>query len=341
MVGLTVELIADGGVRLTTSEGRSGMAAMSAALDWVAAANEDHAPVRLTGAVAAPSALPVAAQVRAAAQHLDEIPTAPAPWPHGRSSLQTAAADGHVAALADLLARGADPDTGRWGSTPYRLAMQRGQVEALRVLRDAGARRPRGLDAPNLLPGAVVLRAYPPAYVTWVSAALLALAVVALVARQWAVAPLFAGLALVVWLVTERLLVTSKVAVDGPLVARRRVTKWQGPVDVRRLDGLGYAPPANVRTPALWVLAQRDHGDRPDTFTKRAFTAEQLAALGRDSAARVVALFAQRGFLTPGIERYFATHVERRPDLVVGPHAEQRIPWPEPSAHDADRQRAE
>jgi hypothetical protein len=328
MAGLTVELIADGGIRLTTPDGRTGMATVAAALDWVAAANGDGAPVRLAGAVTAPAASEVAAQVRGAAPRLEERLSTPDAWPHGRSSLQTAAADGHVAALTDLLARGADPNARRGATTPYRLAMHHGQFNAMRVLRDAGARIPRGLGPPPAMPGAVVTRSYAPGYVRWLALVLLAVAAVALVARQWLPAAIIAVVAVALWAAVDLILANTRVAVDGPLVARRRGRGWQGPADLDRLDGLGYAPAANVRTPAMWALAHRGDGRRPNVWTKRAFSDEQLAALDATGPVRIVPLVANRGFLSPGIERYLAANVDRS-RVVIGSEAARRIPWPD------------
>ena len=55
--------------------------------------------------------------------------------------------------------------------------MQRGHTDVLVALRDAGARGPRGLAPPAVLPDAVVLRAYSPRWIWWLLVPFLALAV--------------------------------------------------------------------------------------------------------------------------------------------------------------------
>ncbi|MET0966977.1 MAG: ankyrin repeat domain-containing protein, partial [Nakamurella sp.] len=159
---LLVEVFADGGIRVTTPAGGNGLASLAATRDWVAEAGRADVAVHLRGAVDAPLAAPVAAAVRRLAPSLDETPSRPAAWPNGRSSIQTAASNGLIEQVTDLLDRGISPNGGRWGRTPYRLAMQRGHTDVMVALRDAGAAIPRGLAPPERLPQAVVLRAYLP-----------------------------------------------------------------------------------------------------------------------------------------------------------------------------------
>jgi hypothetical protein len=117
-----VEVHPDGGIRLTTPSGQQGLASLRTTRDWIAQANRADAPVRLCGSLGASSAVPVVDEVRRLATSLEEQQTDPAPWAHRHSSVQTAAFSGLTEQLSDLLDRGASPNIGRWGSTPYRLA---------------------------------------------------------------------------------------------------------------------------------------------------------------------------------------------------------------------------
>ena len=116
----------------------------------------------------------------------------------------------------------------------------------------------------------------------------------------------------------------TRCAFDGPRIARRRGRRWQGPIDLRTLDALGYTPPGTVRMPVLWVLGQRQAGDRPDVYAKSAFDAEQRAAIAAIEGLRFVPLYAARGFLSPGFERLLARYVDRA-NVIVGPIAEERV----------------
>lgn len=179
-VPLVVEVLADGGIRLTNLDGATGLASLRSTLDWIAEANRAGAPVRLRGDLTAPAAAAVAEEVRRLASSLDEELSEPAPWPKRYSSLQTAAYNGLTDQVADLLDRGISPDVGRGRTSPHRLAMQHGHAEVLAALRDAGARLPRGLAAPAVLPDAVVLRAYSPPWIWWLLVPFVALAALAM-----------------------------------------------------------------------------------------------------------------------------------------------------------------
>lgn len=320
---LVVEVLADGGIRLTTLAGTTGVASLPATRDWIAEANRTGVPVRLRGDLASAPATVVAAEVRRLAASLDEEASAPAPWPRGYSSIQTAAANGHVQQVADLLERGISPNVGRGARTPYRLAMQRGHADVLVVLRDAGARRPR-LEPPPTLPGAVVHRAYAPRWLWWMFVPFAALVVLAVADGAYAVAPAFVMIPFVGIGAVHVVLGNTACAVDGPRVARRRLRRWQGPVDLRTLDALGLTPPGTVRMPVLWMLGQRDAGDRPNVYAKSAFDTAQRAALAEIPGLRFVPIYAARGFMSPGFERLLAQHVDRS-TTIVGHLAEERV----------------
>jgi ankyrin repeat protein len=326
LTSVVVEVLADGGIRLTNLAGATGLASLRAARDWIAEANRAGAPVHLRGDVTAPSAIPVAEEVRRLASSLDEQPSTPAPWPKRYSSFQTAAYNGLTEQVNDLLDRGSSPNVGRGGRSPYRLAMQHGHFEVVAALRDAGARRPRGLAAPAALPNAVVLRAYSPRWIWWLLVPFVALAVVAMADGAYAVAPGFVIIPLVAIGAVHLVLGNTKCAFDGPYVARRRGRRWQGPIDLRALDALGFTPPGTVRMPVLWMLGQREAGDKPNVYARSAFDQEERAAIAAIDGLRFVPLYAARGFLSPGFERLLARHVGRA-NVVVGHLAEERV-WP-------------
>jgi hypothetical protein len=321
-----VEVHPDGGIRLTTPSGEQGLASLQTTRDWIAEANRAGAPVRLCGSLGASSAAPVLDEVRRLATSLEEQQTDPAPWAMGHTSVQTAAFNGLTEQLSDLLDRGASPNIGRWRSTPYRLAMQRGHTEALVALGDAGARVPRGLEPPAALPNGVVLRAYAPRFLWWITVPFVVLAAAVAVAGAPAIAPALVLVPLIAVGAVHVLLGNTKCAFDGPYVARRRGRGWQGPVVLRELDALGVSPPGPVRSPIIWVLGQRQAGDAPNVYSRRTFNREQLAALERTPGLRFVPIYAARGFLSPGFERLLARHVDRA-SVIVGDFAEERV-WP-------------
>lgn len=323
---LVVDVLADGGVRLTTLSGATGLASLRVTRDWIAEANRADAVVRLRGDLTARPAIAVATEVRRLAASLDETRTRPAPWPKGRASIQVAAAGGLTEQVIDLLDRGASPTAGHGARTPYRLAMQRGHAAVLVALRNAGATPPRGLAPPAALPDAVVFRAYTPGWVWWLLVPFLALAAGAIADGAYALAPGFVIILLVGIGAVHAVLGNTRCAVDGPYVARRRGRRWQGPIDLRALDALGFTPPGTVRMPVLWMLGQRDAGDRPDVYAKSAFDAQQRAAIAAIAGLRFVPLYAARGFLSPGFERLLERHVDRE-NVIVGRTAGERV-WP-------------
>lgn len=323
---LVVEVLADGGIRLTNLAGATGLASLQATRDWIAEANRAGVPVHLRGTVTAPPAVPVVDEVRRLASSLDEEPSDPAPWPKRYSSIQTAAYNGLVEQATDLLDRGISPNVGRGATSPYRLAMQHGHTDVVVALRDAGARVPRGLAAPAALPDAVVLRAYAPRWIWWLLVPFVAVAAVAVADGVYVLALGFVLLPLLGIGAVDLMLGNTRCAFDGPAVARRRGRRWQGPIDLRTLDALGFTPPGTVRMPVLWVLGQREAGDKPDVYAKSAFDKEQRAAIAAFDGLRFVPLYAARGFLSPGFERLLARHVDRA-EVIVGAIAEQRV-WP-------------
>jgi hypothetical protein len=238
--------------------------------------------------------------------------------------MQTAAFNGRPDEVVDLLDRGVSPNEGRGARTPYRIAMQHGHTDVMVVLRDAGATVPRGLAAPAVLPGAVVLRAYSPRWIWWMLVPFLALAAWAIVDGAYAVAPGFVIIPLIGIGSVHLVLGNTRCAIDGPRVARRRGLHWQGPIDLRRLDALGFTPPGTVRMPILWELGQREAGDRPNVYAKSAFDERQLAAIAAIGGVRFVPLYAARGFLSPGFEQLLARYVDGA-NVIVGPIAAERL----------------
>ena len=199
--------------------------------------------------------------------------------------------------------------------------MQRGAPDVMVALRTAGATVPSGLAPPAVLPDAVVLRAYPPPWIWWLVVPFLALAAGALFSHAYAVVPVFVLLrssasARFTWCSATR-----ECAFDGPRVARRRGRNWQGPIDVRTLNAVGYTPPGTVRMPVLWVLGQREAGDWPDVYAKSAFDHDQQAAI---DGLRFVPLPAARGFLSPGFERLLVHHLDPA-KVILGPIAAERL----------------
>jgi hypothetical protein len=323
---LVVEVLTDGGIRLTTLDGATGLASLRATRDWIAEAQRAGAPVHLRGDLTAAPVRPVVDEVRRLAPALEEQPSAPTSWPQGHSSLQTAAWNGLTEQTSDLLDRGTSPNVGRGAKTPYRLAMQHGHVDVLAALLAAGAAVPRGLQPPADLPGAVVLRAYPARWVWWTSVPFLVLAVLAALGGEPGIAPIFLLLPIVMIGSIHLILGNTRCAIDGPQVARRRGWRWQGPIDLRTLDALGRTPQGTPRMPVLWELGQREAGDKPNVYARSAFSKEQLATLKQLDGLRFVPLFAKGGFLSPGFERLLAQHVDPS-KVIVGHLAKERV-WP-------------
>jgi hypothetical protein len=141
-----------------------------------------------------------------------------------------------------------------------------------------------------------------------------------------ALAPAFLIIPLVGIGAVHLVLANTRCAFDGPYVARRRGRRWQGPVDLRALDALGLTPPGTVRMPVLWMLGQRQAGDKPNVYAKSAFDKEQLVTIATIDGLRFVPLYAARGFLSPGFEHLLARHVDPA-KVVVGPIARERV-WP-------------
>lgn len=324
---LVNEVHADGGIRLTNRSGATGLASLDVTREWIAEAHRGGAPVQLRGALTAPDATAVVDEVRRLAPGVDEAPSTPAPWADGYSSLQAAARNGLTDQVVDLLARGAAPTVGRGRHTPYRLAMQHGHAPVVAALLAAGAPIARGLEPPSALPDSVVLRAYPPAWIWWLLAPFVALSVLAAVDGVYALVPFFLALPLLGIGFTHLVLGNTKCAFDGPLVARRRGRGWQGPIDVRTLDAVGYAPPGGPRAPVLWFLGQRTDGDKPNLYSRRAFAKAQDQELRAIDGLRFVPLFAGRGFLSPGIQQLLVRHVDPS-TVIVGPAARPLL-WPD------------
>ena len=70
-------------------------------------------------------------------------------------------------------------------------------------------------------------------------------------------------------------------------VSVRQNLRWQGPIDLRRLVGLGYVPWRGTRFPASWTLVQREAGQTYRWTRFQAIEGEMVrAAAGRHDAAR-------------------------------------------------------
>jgi hypothetical protein len=177
-----------------------------------------------------------------------------------------------------------------------------------------------------VLPTAVVLRAYSPGWIWWLLVPFVALAAVATADGAYALAPGFVVIPMVGIGAVHLVLGNTKCAFDGPYVARRRGRRWQGPIDLRTLDALGFTPPGTVRMPVLWMLGQREAGDKPNVYAESAFEKEHRSEIAEIAGLRFVPLYAARGFLSPGFEGLLARHVDRA-KVIVGHVAEERV-WP-------------
>jgi hypothetical protein len=260
-----------------------GLATLAAARAAILDANRRGVPVDITGAIDTAPAAPVVDELRRGATALGITASEPQPWPHAWSSVQFAAERGLVSELEDLLARGA-PIQPRRGPTPYRLAMSRGHVPALVVLRSAGAARPRGTAPPPDLPDAVVLRSYLPSWSWWIIVATAVIGLIGIVAsRHWVFLVVAVGGALMVG-VGNLAAGAARVAIDGPRLAVCPFVRWHGPVDLRTVTTVDYRPAISSRMTARWRLVGAD-GPVPD-------------------------IVAGHDFMTPGFERHLSSWLD-------------------------------
>jgi hypothetical protein len=312
-MNLAVDLLDDGGIRVTAPGSSPGLASLRMALDWIGVAADRGWTITIRGGASSP----VGAALRDAAAARDvtvnPAPDSPSPWPRGWSSLQMAASSGLTEQVQDLVARGASMSSRRRDETPYRLAMRHGHVDTLVALRDAGAAPPPGSRPPAELPDAVVLRNYMPAFIWWVAIAVGALGLVLAIAlQQWpflVVAASGAAAIVVGNLVVGR----TRIAVDGPRLCVRQVRSWQGPIDLRELVALGFWKATSTRMSSRWWFVQTKAGPAFGRAAHGGFDPALLAELRSRDDLQVLTIYSGRGFLSPGLERHIGRHVAGTP----------------------------
>jgi hypothetical protein len=277
--------------------------------DWLDAAVSHHHAVTISGAVAAPIHAGLLASAGERPLDVTVAADTPAPWPNSWTSLQTAANSGLAEQAADLLRRGAVPTPRRGPRSPARLAMHHGHVTTLAALRDGGADLPPGSRPPAGLPAAVVLRNYLPGYAWWAAAACAALGLgLAVALWQWPFLIVAAAGVLAV-VVANLVIGRTRLAVDGSRLAVRQMVRWQGPLDLTGLAGLGYAPATSRRMSGRWRLVQSDAGTSYASGPRQGFDAESASRLEGRSGLLVVTVYCNRGYLSPGFERLLASYV--------------------------------
>jgi hypothetical protein len=312
-MNLEVDLLDDGGIRVTTPGSPPGLASRRMALDWIGVAAERGWTMTIRGG--ASSTVNAELSDAAAARDLtvDWVADSPSPWPRGWSSLQMAASSGLTEQVQDLVARGAPMSSRRRDETPYRLAMSHGHIDALVALRDAGTSAPPGSHAPAELPNAVVLRNYLPSFIWWVAIAAGALGIVLAIAlQQWAFLIVATSGAAAI-LVGNLVIGTTRIAVDGPHISVRQVRSWQGPIDLRELTALGFWKATSTRMTSRWWFVQTTAGPTFGSAAHGGFEPALLDELRQRDDLRVVTIYSGRGFLSPGLERHIARHVAGTP----------------------------
>lgn len=331
---LKIEVHADGGIRLATPEEDGPprhIATLEQVRKWVQEAAKRGVGVEVTGAVTAPLARPVVEVASAGSAPVEVTETEPPPWQDGLTALQIAARDGLVVYVTDLLDRGAsasaeaDPPE----RSPYRLAMARGHVPVLRALRAAGVADPvTGRRPPGASPDAVVLRAYVAGtrrrVLIGVVAAPVVLGALAAVATADAV-PLIVGLVVTVAVLPLVAIVLvalagQRVAIDGTDLYVTNGLRWRGPVDLRRLTGLGFSPQTR-RTPAYLRLVQPDAGTRLVPGSLIGFGKEAAAEIRSQKGVKVLPVGFRGAYLMPGLPRFVGSCVEGTP-CVLSPVAQ-------------------
>ena len=323
---LVVELLADGGIRADHPGGRdrARLVAGDARLDRRGASRR-RAPCTCAGELDAPPAVPVAEEVRRLATSLDEAPSQPAPWPKGRSSIQTAASNGLDRA-------------GHRPARPWRLAERRARAADAVPPRHAARAHRRGGRAARCRSGAAP-RPRAPGGASRRGRAPRLLAAVDVVAAR-AVRGARRGR-------RDRRRVRGRPGVRHHPAHRHR----RGPPGARqhevRLRRTPRRPPAGAtlagadrpahprrarlhaaghRADARAVGARSARGRRPARRVREERLRRQSSVprSPRSPGVRFVPLYAARGFLSPGFERLLARHVDRA-NVIVGPIAEERV----------------
>ena len=313
---LRIELLGDGGIRVEPPAGVGGLASERMAREWIDSAAEQGDAVEITGetTVAVHTAL-----VSYAAERLPELSvqaTAPAPWPDGWSSLQIAANSGLAEQSSELAIRDRDSAPRRGPRSPYRLAMYHGHVDTLVALRQSGVAPPPGSRPPDDLPNAVVLRNYLPAFVQWVAVACAVAGVaLAVVLGQWPFL-ILAAFGAVAVAVGNALVGLTRIAVDGRMLAVRHIARWQGPIDLGELVAVGYAPAASTRMSGRWRFVQTVAGPPYGRTAYQGIDRELAERLTQRSDLRVMTVYCNRGFLSPGFQRHVAPIVQQSSALV-------------------------
>ena len=312
-MNLEVDLLGDGGIRVTAPGSSPGLASRRMAVDWVGVAADRGWTVTIHGGTSST----VHAELRDTAAARDLIVTSvadsPSPWPRGWSSLQMAASSGLTEQVQDLVARGASMSSRRRDETPYRLAMRHGHIDTLVALREAGVTPPPGSRPPAELPGAVVLRNYLPAFIWWVAIVVGALGLVLAIAlRQWPFLLVAASGAAAI-LVGNLVIGSTRIAVEGPRLSVRQVRSWQGPIDLRELVALGFWKATSTRMSSRWWFVQTTAGPAFGRPAHGGFDPALLAELRQRDELRVVTIYCGRGFLSPGLERHIGRHVAGTP----------------------------
>lgn len=317
---LVVELLSDGGIRLTTPRDAAGLATAAAARQWIAVAAGNGEPVRITGDVESQLGRAVIGQLELPENGVTIEQSTPTPWQHGWTTLQVASRYGHDDIVKDLLARGASAATWRRDHRPYRLAMYGLHFDVMRTLRDAGASLPPGSQPPAELPDAVVARFYLPSFIWWLAGAVAVFGVLgaAVAAPVFGIenALAFGAVFLVVAacnvlliLVANMVLGRTRIAVDGPRLSVRQVLRWQGPIDLRRLVAVGFTPSISPRYASNWHLIQREAGP-PYRFYSGLDLERELASLIRsDRSLRAIRIYHRRDYREAGLPRHLARYI--------------------------------
>lgn len=321
---LLIELFDDGGIRVSPPSGRAGLATLAETTKWVHAVGASGGAIRVTGDVDSPRAATVLAALPPGSFTITA--GAPQPWRRGWTSMMWAADHGLTLAIADLVERGSPTGAPRpWQLSPYRLAMRRGHVPSMLALRAAGARDPVRVRPPGA-PSAVVMRPYI-GFILWPMAALpVALGVIAAIATARPVAALvgvaLGALFLVLGWFVDRMAGRTVVAVDGPLLYSRRLSRWRGPVDLRQLVAVGLRESLHRRSPTLLRLANGSEGsigegEPPGRPTVAAGFDDDIVAILRSRAdVRVLTIYMAAIYLRPGLERHVLAHLDRTRTLV-------------------------
>lgn len=329
---LVVELFGDGGIRVSPPDGRAGIATLAETVKWASVVTAAGGAVRVSGRVDAPSAAAVLEALPAVASTAP--PTDPAPWRRGWTSLMWAAEHGLDAVVADLVERGAPTGATRpWRPSPYRLAMRRGHVPVMLALRARGARDPARVRPPGA-PDAVVMRPYVGRLLWPLAAVPVVIGIVAAIATGRPLAAVF-GLALGAFVLAlgwfaDRMAGRTVVAVDGPQLWFRRLARWRGPVDLRRLVAVGLRETLHQRSPVLLRLANdggaagQGEGEPPSRPTVVAgFDEPTIDAVRARPGARVLTIYMSAHYLRPGLELHLLEHLDRSHTLVSRPAQER------------------